>query len=622
MRFELSKLSPNEKNTNNLASENFGQEIKSPIEVFWREFGQNFLDVEKADSARPKKLRIELKKVSDLKNQSFIENTLDPILPWLSATGKPDPKGISDPYVLVLYEENTIGLCGDTDPTTEPAENQFWVNFWFTEGKSTKTGDKNGRRGQGKITYFDRSSFQSLFAVTKRAEDDQTFLFGMCSLGGTFHMGGNRYRDAAYFCQEDKEGKYRPSGDKAEIKAFEDAFEISPRTDYGTTWVIPFVTKDKFEPQSIHEVLIQEYYFAILDEKLEVDVLGETLGFSTLDAIITHYSLSNPSKDKIEFLLEANTLPASDFVSPIDDNWLGATKRSELNRPAFNEQDIDRLKDAVEQGKTIGLNLPVLVSKKGQSTQRSSISIFLKRAENLTESDDQVVRSSLIIAKERPLSGVPGKYFGLIKAVDGPIAEFLAESEDPLHVQFNEHRVEKKYDDHKATLRRVRWSLGQLVRTLFRVDGRDSAALANIFAVPGSDGKVTISAKGTKGKPKPAGPKPKPPARIPRAFEIDQNGGKVRIKRSKDFTGKLSSRYDIHIAYETGLGVGNPFQNWSHADFNLSDTKFFPVTVSDASIISQSGNHIIVEITGTNPTIDVAGFNSVTDVCVKIVETV
>ena len=311
MQFKISTLGPNDKNTNNLASENFGQEIKSPMEVFWREFGQNFLDVGAAVPHQPKKLKIELKKVSDLKNQTYVEDALNPTLSWLDAAGRPNPKGLKDPYILVLYEENTIGLCGETDPVTENREDQFWVNFWFTEGKPTKTGDKNGRRGQGKITYFDRSYFQTLFAVTKRADDDKTLLFGMCSLGGTFHMGGNRYHDAAYFCEEDAEGKYRPSDDKTVIQDFEDAFEIKPRVNYGTTWVLPFVSKDKLDKKSIHEVLIQEYYFAILEEKLEVDVLGEALGFSTIDAIIDRYSMENPSN------WNSKVLPYNTFFSAL-----------------------------------------------------------------------------------------------------------------------------------------------------------------------------------------------------------------------------------------------------------------------------------------------------------------
>ena len=54
MKFEIDPLSPNDINNTNVVVDNFQQESKQPSEVFWREFGQNELDVEAVDGRKKK----------------------------------------------------------------------------------------------------------------------------------------------------------------------------------------------------------------------------------------------------------------------------------------------------------------------------------------------------------------------------------------------------------------------------------------------------------------------------------------------------------------------------------------------------------------------------------------
>ena len=621
-RFEIDKLSVNDKSTQSLARENFNQEIKTPIEVFWREFCQNHLDVKPADTKKKKSFSIKIKQLEDFSKNKEILALMSQTEPWLTATGAKDPHSLPGPHILTIREKNTVGIIGETKASVENKEDEYWVNFWFTEGKPTKQGNQNGRRGQGKVTYFEQSSFNSLFAVTKRQTDNRRLLFGMCYLGSTFHLSGERYKAEAYFCEKDPKTKeFLPISDKEYISDFEKMFELDVDDDFGTTWIFPFVDGSQFLAENICKVIIAEYYYPLINDELEIDVLGELLNSDSLEGIIRKYKIEEPSAEKKLFLENANTTPDDQLIEANSADWLGENKRSKLAVECFKEGDLDNARTKIESGEVVGFKLPLDVQKIDEKPVSSFITVFIQKAEHLKQSEAIVVRSSLTISKEKPFDGVPGKYFGLVKASDTPVATMLADSEDAMHVTFNEPRLKDKYVGYRAALSRVRWALGQIIRTLFAVDGRDNDALTSIFSLPGDHGKSTTTGASKPTKPKPTVPKPNPPKPTsPRLFVFNQTGGVVKMQKNPKATLKLNQKYRVQYAYETGIGVGDPFKAYLHFDFNFAEKGKHNLTQKDIEILVQKENFIDIKIIGLDPSLDVDGFNELSNVTAKIAE--
>lgn len=623
MKFEIDPLSPNDINNTNVVVDNFQQESKQPSEVFWREFGQNELDVEAVDGRKKKSFSIQLKKLSELSKASEVRQLLSETDDWLEAAKCPNPNDISDPYVLVIYEQNTVGLQGSIDTTTEPSEKELWINFWFTEGRQTKTGNANGRRGQGKITYFKQSGYKTIFAITKRKSDDKTYLFGMCNLESTFHLNDKRYKERAYYCKKNLDGQYVPTDDRADISEFENIFELEPRTDYGTTWVFPYVSAAELTREEIIKILVNEYYYPILSDELRVDVMGEMLDGDSLPSLINKYDITNPTEEKRKFLATAKTTPECDLLKAPNDDWLGDYKSSSIKDGTFSEDQVEQARTNLDAGKLVGFKLPIAVTAKGKPTQSSFITIYLQKAEHLKRSDTLVIRSSLTISKERPLDGVGGKYFGLLIAEDKPIASFLAESEDAMHVSFNEPRLKGKYEKYQDTLRRVRWALPQLVRSIFWIPGRDSQALASFFSIPGTSGPSTTPSttkQTTQSSENGEGSESEGLEITSKKtkFLIDQKGGTVSVSGIDDTEIEVGHKFEIRYAYQTGKGVGDAFKNWEYADFDLADDS--KISCTDVARIVNRQNLVQIEVTGAKPKVVVKGFSESCNVKVKIEE--
>ena len=84
----------------------------------------------------------------------------------------------------------------------------------------------------------------------------------------------------------------------------------------------------------------------------------------------------------------------------------------------------------------------------------------------------------------------------------------------------------------------------------------------------------------------------------------------------------LNQKYRIEYAYETGLGVGDPFKYYLPLDFDLSDTSNHKIKLSNLKVLIQKENFIEVEITGNSPTLSIDGFSEFSNMVAKIQEKV
>ena len=608
MNFYPIRLDPNASNRGDIAEENFNQEIRELIECFWREFVQNFLDLEKHDNDLKKSLRINVILNSDVPNLEFLDSILKDTKDCLRRSGYQDPiSEIKNPGILVIEEVNTCGICGGTDPNqVEESEDQFWTNFWFTDGKPTKTGTKRGRRGQGKVTYHSVSGFRSVFAITKRDDDQKTLLFGKCRFRSTFSIDKQRYDNYGLFGQCDSKTKViLPFGNSSDISEFEKNLGLPHRQDYGTTWVFPYTDLEDFEFLAILKILASEYNYAIVSEELVVEYKDKVIDRETLPELIRSCGLNNPSQEKIEFLEDCLTLTPMRISS----DWSGEDKYSSMNTDAF-ENEFDELSRKFKEEETVALLLPIEVEPKNGDVQPSEISVFLRASSKLERTDEQIIRSSLLIADEKHLSGIPGKFYGLVIASHPPIATFLSESENAAHVRFNERLVADKYHNVRSTLRSVRFALPQLARMLGFSEARDVDALASILSIPGKS-KVR--------RPPPPPPPPPPPLQ-PLMFNCIQNKGQFIVRKNSEYSYPLPEKILMKFGYETGYGVGDPIKNWSPFDFDLEDANKHIVSLKDAKVLQRKGNEMEIEFSGSEPIVKIIGFSEITRIEVQISE--
>ena len=467
-----------------------------------------------------------------------------------------------------------------------------------------------GRRGQGKVTYHSLSPFFAKFALTKRFSDGQTLLYGKTRYKKTIKTGKGRFENFLIFGEKTRD-KIKPIKDAQKLEKFINACGLAERTDYGTTWLFPYVSLSKFNKKEIFKILVSEYYFAIVDEGLHVDVDGETLNSDTLAEVIDKYQLKEPSSDEIEFIEDCLTLPSAS-MGIANTNWLGNSKSSKMNTEAFDEPILEKLKENFDSFKTVGIQLPVCVYLKNSDPVESYFRVYVKKlAGDSRLKKVNVVRSSLIISDEKPLAGMPGSYMGLVLAKDDPIATFLSESEDAAHVRFNQRKVSEKYCHAQKTLQSVRYALPQLIRLLGIVDERDESALSSILSIP------DMSASRSRGEGETRQP---PQEAIQKPFVISQRKNKLFLRKNSKFMENLPSEIRLEVAYETGYGVGNPFKQWSRFDFDLSDESKHTIEGQNVEIIKRNGNQLDLAIEGKDPKISIDGFNPITRLVIRVEE--
>ena len=127
---------------------------------FIRELLQNVLD-NRLTPETAAKVDIRILKLQDEKALNQYRNILSDIEPHLR---KAEKGYIGDlfksPRLLVIKEEGTTGFSGEYKDSDADSD---WANFFFGAAKEVKSGSKNGRAGQGKISYYMLSKARSLF---------------------------------------------------------------------------------------------------------------------------------------------------------------------------------------------------------------------------------------------------------------------------------------------------------------------------------------------------------------------------------------------------------------------------------------------------------------------------
>ena len=140
----------------------------------------------------------------------------------------------------------------------------------------------NGSAGVGKICFIAASGMRTMWGVSNRLDDTEypKVLIGTTDLPN-HHVDGVNYVGGAQYGYEYSDptvdsgsvSVYEPITDTKLINEFETHFGVS-RNEPGLSLVIPAVS-DEITPTSIMDAVLREYFWAIIRNKLIVEVTHE-----------------------------------------------------------------------------------------------------------------------------------------------------------------------------------------------------------------------------------------------------------------------------------------------------------------------------------------------------------
>ena len=603
----------------NMAEPNFSRENKNIGKLFIREFFQNVIDARKEINSELKTALPAHVKIRVLKNDkdidcSYLEQICKPLLPHLKASGHLDGdvdwrKG----NILVIEEFNTKGLTGITDDSYAKGESERWANFWFGEGKRSKTGTSLGRAGQGKITYHILSKLRSIFSITRRQNDESEYLFGKCIVREHHKVGDIHFTHHGYWPLIDLSKGDQPIPEKKEdaILKFKDAFRFEAKKESGTSWLIPFVPDEITETYLKREIL-REFFFIILSQGLTVHIDNTLIDSQSLQELFLLERFDQPTVAYFNFLVKC--LNSRTEEAELNEAW---QNQNYLKEDSFKNDGFIKAKELLAEGGIVKIKAPISIYLKSNTCVSSYIEVYLASNEQIRNVEESYVRSGLIISEEEHLKDCCGSGFGLVVAKDFQVSEFLGYCEVASHLKWNarEQPAQERYLKTGETLNAVRKSLPKIFTALV---GTSEAVVEDAF-----NDILAFPDKNEKEKDKNIKKQDvvkRPPRPIPPEFfsMVSLSPGEWSLKPGKDIE-KIKLPFDAKFvfAYDRTKGTGNPWKKWHPYDFDLSEALFNPKKAKGLKIISREGQTIHLKIQEKKFIFELKGFSKIQRLLIK-----
>lgn len=181
---------------------------------------------------------------------------------------------------LKISDYNTTGLTGADD-----GKREGWYNLIKSVGSSDKDSQSGGSFGIGKHAPFACSALRTVFYGTKEVGSSTEAFQGVSKLVTHLNEHEEPTQGTGYFGIVQKN---RP------ITTTEDVNEIFRRSEYGTDiFIAGFNEKSGWEEKIIKSVL-ENFFIAILNEKLIVKVGETTINANSLSSLLEKYTKNDP----------------------------------------------------------------------------------------------------------------------------------------------------------------------------------------------------------------------------------------------------------------------------------------------------------------------------------------
>lgn len=555
---------------------------------------------------------------------------------------------------IAVEDFNTTGLVGSVNndlPEGNPKIGSYFYFTWAT-GKSNKKEGTRGKNGVGKIVFPKTSRIKSFLVFSSRdnskvPNEGSNLLFGT-SILKTHEFGGSKWLPESHWMHEDShvhvnagtsEKMHIPSSNSDSINEFAKDWKLTRKLDqHGTSIVIPY-RDENFTGNNLAQCVTQDYFVAILEGILEVEVVDE-MGFKIhlnaenieqnledLDSTL----LSKTSKTKDELLALCRLFKERQGAKTLIVPSKGTSKdRNSWDEHTFEEYLRDSLRDELDSGKAIEfkVNTHVPALWVGTPSVVDTFSVLVKKIEGMYL-PSTFAREGIIIPSANRVK-IDG-YSTLVVIDSGRLADLLGDAEGPSHERWSseEEKFQGKFVPKIAgeeTIKFVRESVISLLRKIqVQVNEIEDSRYSNAFPLPTSEGakpavgQGTTIPKGTKkrlkvklSRAKPV--KPIKPTPISDNFHVDKCSDGFVVLPSLTSTLKVGDKFAVKVGY--GLSSGNPLTK-SAVDFELYNCLNLSKS-SGVMVISRDANYMTFKVEEISFKCTFEGFHLYRDLIVAV----
>jgi hypothetical protein len=548
---------------------------------------------------------------------------------------------------LLIEDYNTTGLIGSFDKNVPNSDSNL-VNFWWNSGKGNKgTGGSNGSAGVGKICFIAASQMRTMWAVSKRLNDDETpkVLIGTTDLP-YHHVGDVSYKGGAQFGTEftnpeTDQISFEPITNEDKIEEFENSFGVV-RNDPGLSVIVPAVV-DEITSETIKAAVLKQYFWAIINRKLIVEITADDGEISTLDpSTITEHLISRSSGEKllerkVELALQAQSLLSDS--SPVVFNGLEPKVQSggEYGFPKeqITEANLSIMLDAYDRGDMIRVELSIPFTDLQSGEQdKGLLNLFFKQSESNVEMPKEFIRRSVSLTNmERALGrSIPKNVYCFLLIEDKAMSDFVVTAEDPAHIKLTKQKFRKERRFGPDAALTFVMEVEKLIYSILSRADEETELVENfddeVFSVSLPDESQTILPKAKQKKKKKTNVpeiviKERSEPLIVQSELTDLAGFELRSLPSIGdfiFDGEITLPLTLEIkaAYQTLSGPSDAWKHYSPIDFKMGDDIKIHVEPADkVQIIKQDGNNLKLEISSPEFAVKLTGFDRNRDLVTK-----
>jgi len=543
-------------------------------------------------------------------------------------------------HYIAVEDFNTTGLVGSLNNDLPEGDSRIGSFFFFTwaTGKSNKSIGTRGKNGVGKIVFPKTSKIKSFLVFSSREVSDElnepkNILFGT-SILRTHEFEGVKWLPESHWMTENESGLHVPSSNLESISDFAQDWKLKRKIDQkGTSIVIPY-RDENFSGKNLAQCVAQDYFIAILEGILEVEVVDEA-GFQVqlnasnlmenLEALDENL-VTKSSKSKSELLALCELFEERQSKETNVVSTAGKTAgRNYWEEHEFAEETRDLLRDELDMGKTLEFRVSTFVPAiaDGTPVAEDFFSVLVRKKDG-AHLPPTFARQGIIIPSAY-INRIEG-YTTLVIIEDGRLADLLGDAEGPSHEKWSseEEKFQGKYLPKIAseeTIKFVRNSVISLLRKIqVQANEVEDSRFANAFPYPTDDGARPIDGEDSVG---PSTPRKTPPKkrikRIPikRAlvsenFVVNPDTDGFTVEPSSSSKLLIGDKFKIKSGYD--LSAGNPLAK-SSVDFEIAHRLKL---ANGVTLITASDNYITFVISKMPFRCSFDGFHTYRDLIVAV----
>lgn len=564
--------------------------LENPAAGLVREAIQNALDAGRGASRNgPVRVAIGLYRGDHAASAEAVRPWFKDLWPHLEASGNglKSVPGRDEPCDYLTVEDfGTTGLTGDfTGDGVEDEQNNF-VDFLRSDGRTRKGGGARGSWGVGKNVFPRASRINGFLACTVRHDDRLRLLMGKCILKSRI-VAGQRYQPPCYFCRSwDANDVPRPFEDDEPVDRLKRTFRIRRDRESGLSLVIPWVDRD-ISYNDLLSATISHYAVAILSDSLAV-----TLTDGDQELSLDHQNLLRVAHERVPNRAASVELAHWALTEGVRNSLLLEAPDPQRPQkwtpelvPAEVRTEVRRRLQARER---VAVRVPVHVRKAGdRKATRCCFLVFLEHDDSPRVLRPEFFREQLSISGVKRAVGAPGVR-SLVFIDDAPLANLLRDAEPPNHTDWDPKTANFRqvYRDGNYVITFVKEAVKQVMAAARADDESPDASIAIDFFSVRSEETDVRTPRG--GRPRGGGTVPPvtPQQTSPDRFRIRQVEGGFQIGPG-DPAVVPPRRLRVVVAYD--VESGSPWKQYEREDFD-----FFHPRRHGIEIIPAHGTRVTV----------------------------